>query len=230
MSGRKLLSLGLLVAVFLAGAANAAEAGTKKNLKRLGFRAYWHLLDAEQKQEAKRLVVENLLDTAADRLRCAARIVEYRADVVEVFSRRQLVKLGRMRHVVRHLPEFGKRRLLSRFLDRTDRELLAMRIGKMAGAGPEERVDLGFLVHDQLHAAMIEALKKRVELSDEQARRLGVLYADLKDDLRPAAIRLESARQETVRKGLALLTDAQRRKLERFGEFVLDRVLAFVRG
>jgi hypothetical protein len=232
MPGRRLLSIGLIGAVLLAGMAtlNRAEAGTKKSLKKLGFRAYWSLLDAGQRQEARKLVVENLIGTAADRLRCAARILEYRADVAEVLTPDQRRKIGKLRHVVRHLPEFRKRRLPSRFLGETDRELLAERIGKMAAAGPEERVDLGFLVHGQLHEAMISALEGRIELSEEQIGRLRDLYADLTEDLRPAAVRIETARQETVRKGLALLTERQREKLERIGKFISDRVLAFVRG
>ena len=234
MSMRKLMITGLVAVVAFVGIAatgqKVAEARTKHGLKALGFKVYWTLLTAEQKEQAKEIIADHLADTQADRLRAAARLIEYRADVADVLTKEQREQLARLKKVIRRLPENKRKALLVRFLNRTDRALLATRVESLDGATPEQRVETGLLILDQVHDALKAALVERVSLTEEQARKIDALYSDTKDDLKPIAVRLATQRAAVIEKGIGILTEEQRAKLTKVKETVTEKVLAFIRG
>ncbi len=228
---RRFMFVGLVATAALVGiAATSGEAQAKSKLKNLGFKVYWSLLTAEQKIEAKEIIADHLAATAPDRLRLAARVVRYKGDVAEVLTKEQRRKIGRFKAVVKRLPEARRKALLVKFLDRTDRALLAERIESLGTATPEKRVEIGIQILDQVHNAWKAVLVDRIGLTEEQARKIDVLWSDLKKETDPIAVRLAKARAAVIEKGKAILDEEQLQKLEKVKEAVLPRVLDFIRG
>jgi hypothetical protein len=223
--------VGLVATAGLLGiAATGGEAHAASKLKNLGFKVYWSLLTAEQKEEAKEIIADHLADTATDRLKFAARVLEYKADVADVLTKEQRIALGKYKAVAKRLPERKRKALLVKFLDRLDRALLAERLESLDGATPEDRVAIGVRILDQVHEGLKAALVERIELTDEQARKIDLLWSDVKKDLEPVALRLAKARAAVIEKGTGLLTDEQKTKLEKVKETVAGKVVAFIRG
>jgi hypothetical protein len=223
-----------IVALFGATAAvageRAAERRRARGLKALGFKVDWSLLRDDQKDEAKEIIAEFLTDTAPDRLAALGRLVQFKADVAALLTPAQRREAARMHREGKQRTEEERRALADRLLSDTDRQALAARVERLAGATPEQKVTIGVEILDQVVEVIEPKVAERLALTTDQRDRLRTLYEELKVDLRPTAIRLETAKAEAVRQGVALLDDDQRAKLETFRDTVMEKVLAFLRG
>ena len=221
------------VALVLAGttAAVAAEKqGRAKGLKALGLKFYWSLLDEGQKEQAKEIAADFLADTASDRLAAMSRLLRYKSDVAALLTKEQRKTAGKIKAIVKKLPEEKRKALFEEILNGTDRQALAERIERHASATPEDKVTIGFEILDQVYEALEPKLSEKLTLSRQQLLELRGLYEELKKDLRPLAVRLEKAKAAAKEKGLSILSAEQRAKVERFKETVTEKVLAFIRG
>jgi Spy/CpxP family protein refolding chaperone len=236
MSRRTIVTVALVAVVALAGttaAVGAEKYGQAKRaggLKALGFKVYWSLLDSEQKDQAKEIISDFLAETASDRLSALSRLIKYKADVADVLTKEQRRKAGKIRWAVRQLPEEKRKALIDEVLDGTDRQALADRVERHASASPEDKVAIGLEILDQVYEAVEPRLAEKLSLTREQRDRIKELFTELKTDLEPVAIRIEKAKAEAVRKGISILDEEQRGKLEKFKEDVSEKVLAFIRG
>jgi len=234
MTTRKLIITGLVAAVAVVGLAatsgKVAEARTKQSLKALGFKAYWSLLTAEQKEQAKEIIADHLSDTRTDRLRFASRLLEYKADVADVLTKAQRGETRAAQAGGRRLPEHRRKALLVKFLNLTDRALLAARVESLDGATPEQRIETGIQILDQVHDALKAVLVERVGLTALQSRKIDALYFDATKDLKPVAVRLAKKRAAVIKKGLAILSEPQRKRLGEIKETITEKVLGFLKG
>jgi len=236
MHKRTITILAVLAGVVLLGA-TAASAGERaaasrraRGLKALGLKVYWSLLREDQKADAKAVLADFLTDTAPDRLSAAARLLRFKADVAAVLTPEQRREAARMKRASQGLAGDERRAVLDRLLEGTDREALAARVERLAGAAPQAKVMTGLEILDQLYDVAEPAIAERLGLSPEQRERIRALYVGLKSDLTPVAVRLETAKAAATAKAVALLDDAQRTKLEQARESIAEKVLAFLRG
>lgn len=226
----------LMGLVLVLGAGTAAATGRfddargKAGLKALGFKVYWSLLDDGQKAEAKEIVADHLAATGPDRLAAAARLLRYRADVAALLTKEQRAKALKIAFTVKKLPKERRIALLDRLLDKTDRAALANRLEGLIDASPEARVGGGLDVLDQLHALLLAEAATRLGLTADQTARIDALYRELRTDIEPIALRLAQAKDDAVRKGLSILDETQKAKLELVKDAVIEKVLAFLRG
>jgi hypothetical protein len=226
----KLLSiLGFLSAAgaLVAGQANAGGMG---ELRKLGLKAYWSVLDGEQKVEAKKIGEKFLLETAPDRLAVKARMLKFRADVTALLTVEQRREAVSVFGALKKLDREGKKEIFAKLLDRTDRAALADRVDRISGVSPPEQVDLGLAICDQLFAAYLEALAPKLALTADQQAQILALFDGVKADLKPVALRLAEARSVVLRAALSLLRPEQREKLDTFREDLMGKVLDFLRG
>ena len=222
----------VITAVLMSGAAAEAgrEAGNRGSLKKLGFKFYWSLLDADQQMQAKEIIADHLAGTAADRAAAAARVARYRADLVGLLTHVQIRKAARIKRVMKALPRQKRLAVFDRLLDKTDRAGFTDRVSRIVDAGPEDRVRIGFELLDQVVDMYLSAYGPRIDLTREQETRIRELYAELKADLTPIALRLSTARAQVIVDAKAILTDEQREKVGKFKDTVLEKVLAWLRG
>ena len=230
MKSLRIGALGVALLMVLIVTTGAFAGDGKGGLKALGMKVYWSLLDAGQKEEAKTIIADHLAETGPDRLRAASRLIRYWADVTEVMTKEQRLKAVRFREVVKKLPKERRIALLNRLLDRTDRAALAGLIEQSSSAAPEDRLEVGIEILDLVHDALLAAGVERWGLTADQTAKIEVLYEEMKQDLRPVALRLARARAEAVRRGTAILDEEQKAKLDTFKDAVLDKVLTFIRG
>jgi hypothetical protein len=231
-----LKSYGSALAVVLALAGTTVAVGETRaarahcGLRAAGLKAYWSVLRQDQKEPAKQLLVDHLAATAPDRMAAAARIMQYRADVAGTLTGDQRREAAAVLRAVGKLPEARRRALLDGILDGMDRASLADRVASLEGAAPEGKVDIVTGILDEVLAAVEVRLAEKLSLTGEQRRSIVALREQLVRDLRPVAVRLAGAREETKRKALALLDDGQRAELESRARDIRERVLAFIRG
>ncbi|MCU0725806.1 MAG: hypothetical protein MUE73_08470 [Planctomycetes bacterium] len=226
----KLLSTLVLLFAATASMALPVEAGGTKTLRKLGLKAYWSVLDDDQKTEAKKIGEKFLLETAADRLAVEARVMKFRADVTALLSVEQRRTAAKVFATLKKLDGERKKELFSKLLDRTDRAVLSERVDRISGASPPEQVELGLAIHDQLFEAYLGALAEKLALTADQQAAARALYDGLKADLKPTALRLAEEKSAAVRAALALLRPEQKEKLDSFREDLMGKVLDFLRG
>ena len=208
----------------------AGRTGADQGWKGLGLRAYWSVLREDQKSEAKAIVADHLARTAPDRWAAAARAVQFRADVAAMLTPVQRKAAGRLAWARRHTPHAKRMVALARLLDETDRTALADEVASLASAAPADKVKIGLGIHGRLFDLVEPKLAVYLDLTSEQRSQLRELYAGLMADLGPIALRLETAKAEDARRGLALLDDEQRATLKDLGAGITEKVLAFLRG
>ena len=228
----KTAAIGLFVVALLAGVGLAGPWGTGggDGIKAKMLAYYWSLLRDDQREVVKEAVADHLAATAPDRLRVAARLMELRADVVEVLSPDQRKKAAHLKQVMSRLPRDRRIGVIDRVLDGTDRGLLADRIERAADAGASGKLDLGLSILDQVLEALLLECRTRLDLTADQESRIAAAYERAKTDLRPALLRLSEAKEHLTRTGLGILDDDQRAKLDAAKEKVLSKVTAFIRG
>jgi hypothetical protein len=231
MKHLKVLSVITLATIVLAATTVAIAAERDRNpLKKLGLKFYWSLLDADQQEQAKELLAVHLTETAADRTGAAARVLRFRAEVLEVLNHEQIRKAARIKKVMGALPKEKRAAVFDRLLDTTDRALFTERVERLAAAGPEERVRVGMELMDQLVDVTLAEYGPRLELSRDQELRIREAYSRLKTDLEPVALRLSAARARVTESALAILTAEQREKVGEFKDTVMEKVLGWLRG
>ena len=236
MIGIKTYASALAVVLALAGTTVAVGGGRWNRakgpgeLKHLGLKAYWSVLHEDQKESAKAILADHLATVAPDRMATAARLLTYRANVAAALTKEQRIQAADLLKKVGELPAKEKWVLVDRRLGTTDRAALADRVEALEAAGPEARVDLGSEILDQVFEAVEAELAEQISLTAEQRRTISGLRAGLKTDLRPLAIRLATAREETKQKAMALLDSEQRTRLEDLGKGIRARILSFIRG
>ena len=226
--------LAVSAALLLAGATTASAKGRAareaRGLRALGLQAYWSLLREDQKPAARAILGEHLAATAPDRLAAAARLLRFKADVAALLTTEQRKAAARLAQQVRGMSQEDRRDGFDGLLDQTDREALARRAEARVTATPEERVALGLEMLDQMYALVEPTLAERLTLTQEQRTTVRALYEALKTDLQPVGVRLEVAKAEAARAGVALLDAEQKAKFEAFVTDVRERVLGFLRG
>lgn len=219
-------AVGLVIA---AGVARAAPRGARGGAEALERKFYWSLLRADQKREVEKAVADFLAQTAPDRDLAASRMLRLRAEATALLTVEQRKDAGKVAWFVKHLTEAERREGFDRFLDGTDREALARRIERLEGAAPEDRVAIGIEILDQVYDAAEAKLAEALKLSPEQRTGLKALYGQAKEDLKPLAVRIETAKGGLVRTGLALLDEEQKAKFDAFHADLRAKILAFVR-
>lgn len=221
------------VALLVAGTSALAREGARRRAqgwKALGLRAYWSLLSEEQQEQAKTLLIDHLAQTAPDRLSAAARLMRFKADVVTVLTPEQRVVAGRIHWLSKHRTREERLAAFDQLLEGTDRDALAALVERHVAAAPDAKVAIAFEILDRIWAVLEPKAVEVLGLGDAQQDRIRALYEDLKTDLEPVALRLETAKAEAVRAALAILDDDQRETLERFRTHILEKVLTFLRG
>ncbi len=208
--------------------AKAFERGAG-GIEALERRYYWSLLKADQKKEVEKALGDFLAETSPDRDLAASRLLRWRADAAAILSVDQRKQAGKSGWWLKHLTDPERREALDRLLDGTDREALARRLERLDGAAPEDRVAVGIEVFDQAYDLVEKKATESLALSDDQRTRLRALYGQVKEDLKPIALRLERAKADLRRFGLSLLDADQRAKFDAFHADLKAKVLAFVR-
>ncbi len=222
----------VITAVLMSGAVADAgqDARSQGSLKKLGFKFYWSLLDADQQMQAKEIIADHLAKTTADRLAAAALVVKFKADVAALLTLEQIKQAGKIRKVMKTMPRGKRAVVFNRLLGTTDRAAFTDRVARIVDAGPEDRVRIGIELLDQTVDLFLAEYGPRVDLTREQETRIREHYAALKTDLKPVALRLSRARATVIEEALAILTDEQRAKVGKFKDKVLQKILAWLQG
>ncbi len=222
----------VITAVLMSGAMTDAgqNAKSRDSLKKLGFKFYWSLLDADQQMQAKEIIADHLAKTTADRLAAAALVVKFRADVAALLTLEQIKQAGKIRKVMKTMPRGKRAVVFDRLLGTTDRVAFTDRVSRIVDAGPEDRVRIGIELLDQMVDVYLAEYGPRLKLTREQETRIREHYAALKTDLKPVALRLSTARAKVIEEARAILTDDQRAKVGKFKDTVLQKVLAWLQG
>lgn len=230
MKSWKLVSGVAIAVVTVVGTAVALAGPRFRGAEDLGLKAYWSVLNDTQKEQAKGIAADYLAETAPDRLATGARIMRFRADVATVLTVEQRKQVAANWWAGRGRTPEEKGARLEHLLASMDRGAVADRVERMETATPEQRVTLAIELFDQFWAAAEPKVATDLKLTDDQLAKIRALAANAKSDVRPVAVRVATAKEQAKAKGLAILDESQRKRLDDARVSGRARLMAFIRG